>query len=255
MAQEIPLLRKSAYIFLSLAGMLFSANTPAGEIHIAVASNFSATMRLLAERFEAQSDHRVVLLPGSTGKHFAQIMHGAPFDTFFAADVKRPERLEAEGRIIPGSRFSYAIGKLVLWSPDPELVDGDGAVLESGTFRRLAIANPRLAPYGRAAQQFLESRGIWESLQPRLVRGENISQAFQFVASGNAELGLVALSQLMQSGRPMAGSSWQVPEKLHSPIEQQAVLLSDSAAAFDFMRFVKSEPARAIIRDAGYGIP
>jgi molybdate transport system substrate-binding protein len=212
-------------------------------------------MRLLAERFEAQSDHRVILLPGSTGKHFAQIVNGAPFDAFFAADVKRPERLEAEGRIIPGSRFSYAIGKLVLWSPDPELVDGDGAVLESGTFRRLAIANPRLAPYGRAAQQFLESRGIRESLRPKLVRGENIGQAFQFVASGNAELGLVALSQLMQSGREPAGSRWQVPEKLHAPIEQQAVLLSDSAAAADFMRFAKSEPARAIIRDSGYGIP
>ncbi|MGD8556780.1 MAG: molybdate ABC transporter substrate-binding protein [Chromatiales bacterium] len=249
------MLRTTAYLFFFLAAFLPTGNLKAEEIHIAVASNFSATMRLLAERFEAQSDHRVILLPGSTGKHFAQIVNGAPFDAFFAADVKRPERLEAEGRIIPGSRFSYAIGKLVLWSPDPELVDGDGAVLESGTFRRLAIANPRLAPYGRAAQQFLESRGIRESLRPKLVRGENIGQAFQFVASGNAELGLVALSQLMQSGREPAGSRWQVPEKLHAPIEQQAVLLSDSAAAADFMRFAKSEPARAIIRDSGYGIP
>ena len=255
MAQGTPVLRTTAYLFFFLAAFLPTGNLKAEEIHIAVASNFSATMRLLAERFEAQSDHRVILLPGSTGKHFAQIVNGAPFDAFFAADVKRPERLEAEGRIIPGSRFSYAIGKLVLWSPDPELVDGDGAVLESGSFRRFAIANPRLAPYGRAAQQFLESRGIWESLQPRLVRGENIGQAFQFVASGNAELGLVALSQLMQSGREPAGSRWQVPEKLHAPIEQQAVLLSDSAAAADFMRFAKSEPARAIIRDSGYGIP
>ena len=255
MVPGIPSLRITSTLLLFLAGLVFSGKALTGEIHIAVASNFTATMRLLAARFEAQSDHVVVLLPGSTGKHFAQIMNGAPFDVFFAADVKRPKRLEAEGRIIPGSRFSYAIGKLVLWSPDPELVDRDGAVLESGTFRRLAIANPRLAPYGRAAQQFLESRGILESLQPKLVRGENISQAFQFVVSGNAELGFVALSQLMQTDRQGKGSSWQVPDKLHAPIEQQAVLLSDSAAAVDFMRFAKSGSARAIIRDSGYGIP
>lgn len=255
MVPGIPLLRITSTLLLFLAGLVFPGKALTGEIHVAVASNFTATMRLLAARFEAQSDHVVVLLPGSTGKHFTQIMNGAPFDAFFAADVKRPERLEAEGRIIPGSRFSYAIGKLVLWSPDPELVDRDGAVLESGTFRRLAIANPRLAPYGRAAQQFLESRGILKSLQPKLVRGENISQAFQFVASGNAELGLVALSQLMQSGTQPAGSRWQVPGTLHAPIEQQAVLLSDSKAAADFMKFAKSESARAIIRNSGYGIP
>ena len=250
-----PLLRITTTSLFFLAALLFSGKAVTGEIHIAVASNFTTTMRVLAERFEEQTGHAVVLLPGSTGKHFAQIMNGAPFDAFFAADTQRPERLEAEGRIIPGSRFTYAIGKLVLWSPDPDLVDSYGAVLESGTFRRLAIANPRLAPYGRAAQQFLESRGILKSLQPKLVRGENISQAFQFVASGNAELGLVALSQLMQSGRHGEGSRWQVPDKLHTPIEQQAVLLSDSAAAVDFMRFAKSESARAIIRDSGYGIP
>lgn len=247
--------RITTTILLLLVAMLFCGNAWTGEIRVAVASNFTGAMRLLAEKFEAQTGHTVILLPGSTGKHFAQIVNGAPFDAFFAADEKRPERLEAEGRIIPGSRFSYAIGKLVLWSPDPELVDGKGAVLESGSFRRLAIANPRLAPYGQAAQQFLESRGIWESLQPKLVRGENISQTLQFVTSGNAELGFIALSQLMQADRGTEGSWWQVPDNLHPPIEQQAVLLSDSAAAQDFMRFAKSEQAHAIIRDSGYGIP
>ena len=255
MAQRIPVLRITSHLFFFVTAFLLAGNARAEEIHIAVASNFTATMQILAERFEKQSGHSVVLLPGSTGKHYAQIMHGAPFDAFFAADAERPALLEAGGRSLPGSRFTYAIGRLVLWSPDPELVDGDGAVLQSRAFRRLAIANPRLAPYGRAAQQFLESRRLWESLQPKLVRGENIGQAFQFVASGNAELGLVALSQLMQSGRHRKGSWWQVPGTLHTPIEQQAVLLSDSTAAADFMRFAKSEPAHTIIRGFGYGIP
>jgi molybdate transport system substrate-binding protein len=251
----IPLLRITTTSLFFLAALLFSGKAVTGEIHIAVASNFTATMRVLAERFEEQTGHAVVLLPGSTGKHFAQIMNGAPFDAFFAADTQRPERLEAEGRIIPGSRFTYAVGKLVLWSPDPGLVDAEGAVLHSNSFRRLAIANPRLAPYGRAAQQVLESRRLWESLQPKLVRGENIGQAFQFVASGNAELGFVALSQLMQAGRHREGSRWQVPERLHMPIEQQAVLLSDSTAAMELISFMKSEPAQTIIRDFGYRIP
>ncbi|MDX1344918.1 MAG: molybdate ABC transporter substrate-binding protein, partial [Sedimenticolaceae bacterium] len=212
-------------------------------------------MRLLAERFEELSGHSVVLLPGSTGKHYAQIMQGAPFDALFAADAESPDLLEANGRIIPGSRFSYAIGRLVLWSPDPGLVNGDGILLESGAFRRLAIANPRLAPYGMAAQQVLEARDLWQPLQPKLVRGENIAQAFQFVASGNAELGFVALSQLIQTGNHGKGSSWQVPEQLHTPIEQQAVLLSDSIAALELMTFMKSDAAHAIIRGFGYGIP
>ena len=248
-------LRMATSTLLLLASLFLSGNLKAEEIHIAVASNFAATMRVLAERFEEQTGHSVVLLPGSTGKHYAQIMHGAPFDAFFAADAERPALLEADGRIMPGSRFTYAIGKLVLWSPDPGLVDSNGAVLDSGSFRRLAIANPRLAPYGRAAMQALESRGLRESLQSKLVRGENISQAFQFVASGNAELGFVALSQLMQTGRHGKGSWWQVPEHLYTPIEQQAVLLSDSTAALELVSFMKSKPAHALISGFGYGIP
>ena len=249
------MLRTTPYFLFLLAALLAAGNTKAEEIHIAVASNFTATMRVLAEIFEEQSGHSVVLLPGSTGKHYAQVTQGAPFDALFAADAERPALLEASGRIQPGSRFTYAIGRLVLWSPDPELVDDDGAVLESGNIRRLAIANPRLAPYGRAAQQVLEARDLWQPLQPKLVRGENISQAFQFVASGNAELGFVALSQLMQKGGSKRGSWWQVPEQLHTPVEQQAVLLSHSIAALDLMTFMKSEAAHAIIRGFGYGIP
>jgi molybdate transport system substrate-binding protein len=255
LAQRTTVLRTTACLFFFVTAFLLAGNTRAEEIHIAVASNFTATMRILAKRFEEQSGHSVVLLPGSTGKHYAQITHGAPFDAFFAADAERPALLEVDGRIQPGSRFTYAIGRLVLWSPDPGLIDRNGTVLQSGAFRRLAIANPRLAPYGRAAQEVLESRDLWNSVKPKLVRGENIGQAFQFVASGNAELGFVALSQLMQTGRHRKGSWWQVPGTLHTPIEQQAVLLSDSTAAADFMRFSKSEPAHAIIRGFGYGIP
>jgi molybdate transport system substrate-binding protein len=227
----------------------------AGEIRVAVASNFAGAMREVAQQFEQDYGHDVKLVFGSTGKHYAQIVNGAPFDAFFAADVERPELLEKEQRIQPGSRSTYAFGSLALWSREATLVDEAGKILERGDFRRLAIANPRLAPYGRAAQQVLEGRGLWLSLQPRLVRGENIGQAFQFVASGNAELGFVALSQLIQSDRHKRGSMWRIPEDLYAPIEQQAVLLTQDPAAQAFMDFVQGEPARAIIRAHGYGTP
>ncbi len=255
MAQGTPVLLSTPYLFLLLAALLAAGNIRAEEIHIAVASNFTATMRVLAERFGEQSGHSIVLLPGSTGKHYAQITQGAPFDALFAADAERPALLEASGHARPGSRFTYAIGRLVLWSPDPGLINRNGILLESGAFKRLAIANPRLAPYGRAAQQVLEARELWQPLQPKLVRGENIAQAFQFVASGNAELGFVALSQLMHTDNHGKGSSWHVPQQLHTPIEQQAVLLSDSSAALELMTFMKSEAAHAVIRGFGYGIP
>ncbi|MEN8214171.1 MAG: molybdate ABC transporter substrate-binding protein [Pseudomonadota bacterium] len=232
-----------------------SGHAIADEIQVAVASNFSDTMKRIAERFEASSGHKVSLSFGSTGKHYAQIRNGAPFDAFFAADARRPELLEKEGVVQPGSRFTYAIGKLVLWSPDAGLVDTEGKVLELGEFRHLAIANPKLAPYGKAAQQFLESRGIWNSLQSRIVRGENAGQTYQFVTSGNAELGLVALSQVKRPGRAIAGSVWEVPRRLYHPIAQQAVLLSGSAAASDLLAFVKDDEALAIIRGYGYLTP
>ena len=228
----------------------------ADEIRVAVASNFANAAEALVHRFEANSEHQVTLVFGSTGKHYAQIRNGAPFEAFFAADEQHPEMLESNGLAILGSRFTYAIGRLVLWSPEADYVDTRGQVLELGDFRHLAIANPKLAPYGLAAQQVLESRGLWWDLDQRLVRGENIGQAFQFVKSGNAELAFVALSQLTTPERQVeTGSRWLVPEQLHSPIRQQAVLLEDSAATRAFSEFVRSEEARAIIRSFGYRTP
>jgi molybdate transport system substrate-binding protein len=228
----------------------------AAEIQVAVASNFSRVVGILAARFEATTGHRVAVIPGSTGKHYAQIRNGAPFDLFLAADALHPRRLEERGLAIPGSRFTYAFGRLVLWSPREDYVDDQGEVLENGEFRHLGIANPGLAPYGRAAREALESLGIWEGLQDRLVRGENIGQAFQFVASGNAELGFVALSQVMTPEHGLTtGSIWRVPQELYTPIEQQAILVRDNAAAREFMDFLESAEARLIIRDNGYRSP
>ena len=212
-------------------------------------------MQTLEQEFELISDHRLTLIFGSTGKHYAQIINGAPFDAFFAADIERPQRLEIEGFAVEASRFTYAIGKLVLWSPRPDYVDAQGGVLENGNFRHLAIANPRLAPYGLAAREVLQGRGVWDQINSRLVRGENIAQTFQFVDSGNAELGFVAMAQLSQPGLPFSGSAWQVPQTLYQPIEQQAVLLNDNVATQDLAGFMKSPQGKKIIIEHGYDVP
>lgn len=227
----------------------------AEEILLAVASNFASTMKTLANRFEDESKHQLVLSFGSTGKQYAQIMNGAPFDAFFAADSRRPELLEASMKSIPDSRFTYARGKIVLWSPRPDYVDNKGLILGQGAYRHLAIANPRLAPYGEAAQQVLVSLSLWDELAPRLVRGENINQAFQFVSSGNAELGIIAWSQLITSGNASAGSHWAIPQSLYASIEQQAVLLNDRESVRSLMAFVRGPVGSKIIRDHGYGTP
>ena len=227
----------------------------ADEIRVAVASNFADTIRTIAQRFEAGTGHKVKLIFGSTGKHYAQIKHGAPFDAYFAADVRRPELLEKEGLILPGSRFTYAVGKVILWSPKTDYVDAEARVLEHGKFRHLAIANPKLAPYGKAAKQVLQARGVWDALKGSMVRGENIGQTFQFVKSGNAELGFVAISQVKRPGHPVEGSFWEVPQSIYSPIEQQAVLLKDNAAGRAFLSFVRNDVAREIIQGYGYGTP
>jgi len=226
----------------------------AGEIRIAVASNFSGAIKLISQRFEADTGHRVKLSFGSTGKHYAQIINGAPFHAFFAADSKRPQLLEQQGRIIPGSRFTYAIGKLVLWSPKPGYVDPDLKILEHGRFRYLALANPKLAPYGKAAQEILQGKKLWNQLRKQMVRGENIGQTFQFVKSGNAELGFVAHSQVKHPGQPTIGSIWVMPQSLYTPITQQAVLLQDSPTAREFMQFIRSQQSLEIIQAYGYGI-
>jgi len=249
---------KQHILFLKLlitSIILSSGQSIAEEIQIAAASNFANTIISIAQRFEINTGHKVTLIFGSTGKHYAQIKNGAPFDVFFAADIKRPELLEKEGIALAGSRFTYAIGKLVLWSPTPNYVDSSGKVLEQMEFRHLAIANPKLAPYGKAAVEILQARGIWNAIKGRTVRGENISQAFQFVNSHNAELGFVAYSQIKHPGHPSAGSWWEIPQSLYTPIEQQAVLLKQNKAARDFLSFIKSDESLEIIRSFGYGTP
>jgi molybdate transport system substrate-binding protein len=241
---------------LSAAAMLLTPGQASAEqIRIAVASNFVDTLKAIAEPFETHTGHNVTLIVGSTGKHYAQIKQGAPFDVFFAADSNRPMLLENEGDAVAGSRITYALGKIVLWSPKAGYVDAQGRILEGGDFRYLAIANPELAPYGKAAQQVLQTRGLWGQLKARLVRGENIGQTFQFVKSGNAELGFVAYSQVKRPAQPLAGSLWQVPQTLYTPIEQQAVLLRESDATRAFMLYVRSDDALKIIHDYGYDTP
>jgi molybdate transport system substrate-binding protein len=242
-----------ATALLGICSVSWLGTASADEIRIAVATNFSSTMADLVTRFEASSDHTVLVSTGSTGNQYAQIKNGAPFAAFFAADARRPELLEEEGVAIPGSRFTYAVGRIALWSPRADYVDAEGRVLETGRFRHLAIANPELAPYGAAARAVLQRRGLWDALEGRLVQGQDIGQAYSFVFSGNAELGFVAYSQLRRPGQLIEGSYWLVPETLHQPIEQQAVLLEDLPAARAFLEFVKSAEARAIIRVYGYG--
>ncbi len=238
-------------MLITLIGVATEA--AADEIRVAVATNFVGAMSALVERFEATTGHTVLVSSGSTGGHYAQIKNGAPFEVFFSADTERPRLLEAEGVAVPGSRVLYAVGRVALWSAHAAYVDADGKVLETGDFRHLAIANPELAPYGAAARDVLTARGLWERLQPRLVTGQDIGQAYSFVQTGNAELGFVAWAQLKQPSGTTAGSYWLVPESLHRPIEQEAVLLHDVPAARAFLEFVKGPQAREIIRSYGYG--
>lgn len=244
--------------FLALWCAIAASIVHADEITIAVAANFAAPMEVLGQKFEQDTGHKVRLAVGSSGKFFAQIQHGAPFQAFFSADQAKPAQLERDGFTLPGSRFTYARGRLALWSADPDTVDVTGNILMHGAYRKLAIANPQLAPYGAAAVDTLKSLGLISSASKSLVRGENIAQAFQFVASGNAELGLVALSQIMRNGEIGEGSAWLVPETLYSPILQDAVILesgrnSDTLAAF--WQFVQSKPAQRIIESYGYAPP
>ena len=242
----------SSVMLLLFCILFFPLQSMAEVIRVAVASNFKAAMIPIAERFKASTKHNVALSFGSTGKYYAQIINGAPFDLFFAADVERPMQLEKDGLVLPNSRFTYAIGKLVLWSAKPELVDSQGHVLQNSHFRHLALANPRFAPYGQAAQQVLQARGVWEQLMSRLVYGENIAQTFQFVNSANAELGFVALSQIKNAKHAAQGSFWYIPQALYKPIQQQVVLLKENAAARSLLSFMRSEQALQIMHDYGY---
>lgn len=228
----------------------------ADDVAVAVAANFSPVVKDLQEKFEKKTGHKLVASFGSSGAFYAQIQNGAPFEVLLSADSERPKKLEDEKLAVAGSRFTYAVGKLVLWSPKPDAVDQDGAVLKQGKFAKLAIADPKTAPYGAAAQETLKNLKLWDGLTSKTVQGVDIAQAYQFVASGNADLGFVAYSQILVKGEPQ-GSFWQVPATLYAPIEQQAVLLTkgkDSAAAKAFLDYLKSDEARAVILAFGYQV-
>jgi molybdate transport system substrate-binding protein len=246
------------WLLAFIAALVFSA-ARADTVNIAVAANFAAPAKALAEVLHQTTGHTANLSFGATGAFTAQIENGAPFDVLMSADAQSPARLKAEGLTVLGSRQTYAIGRLALWSAQPGLVDEQGKVLGSGRFDKLAIANPKLAPYGQAALQTLEKLGLTAQLKPKLVIGENIGQTYQFVASGNAPLGFVALSQVMKGGKPAAGGSlWVVSDTLHAPIVQDAVLLRHGVtnpAARAWLALLRSLAAQNLIRGYGYAVP
>jgi len=248
------------FALLFVCQFFITTQSVANEIRIAVASNFYPTMKEVVKQFEIEAfdsskASKIVLIPGSSGKHYAQIINGAPFDLFFSADKIRPLLLEQQRISKNESRFTYALGKLALWSPIKGLVDSEGQILYDKDFRFLAIANPKIAPYGIATKETLVSMKLWQDMNEKLVRGENIAQAFQFISSGNAELGFVSFSQLMNPNFSVRGSFWEVPQSLYNPIEQQAVLLTDSSLGRDFMLFVQTDKALNIISKFGYDLP
>lgn len=247
-------MKNNFYALLAVATLSLGL-AQAAEVSVAVATNFTVPAQKIAAAFEHDTGHKAVLAFGATGKFYAQIKNGAPFQVLLAADDDTPARLEKEGLTLAGTRFTYAIGRLVLWSQQPGLVDDKGEVLRTASFAHLAIANPKLAPYGLAAMETLDKLGLLSALQPRLVQGENIGQAYQFVATGNAALGFVALSQVMSEGRITNGSAWVVPAHWHTPIRQDAVVLAagkDNPAAVALATYLKGEKARGIIRSFGY---
>lgn len=243
-------------LFISMmATLLFSVAAQAAEVKVAVAANFAQPMKDIAAEFERDSGHKVSITPGASGKFFAQISNGAPFEVFLSADDETPTKLVKEGKAVSGSQLTYAIGRLVLWSPDKNLVDVGGSVLKTDKFKFIAIANAKVAPYGRAAVQTMQKLGVLTAIEPRVVQGESIAQTFQFVSTGNAQIGFVALSQVMEQGKMKPGSAWVVPESMHAQLRQDAVLLNpgrDSAAASALLAYFKSDKAKKIIEGYGY---
>ena len=234
---------------------LLSGTVQADEVQVAVASNFSKPMTEIAALFAAETGHEAKLSFGASGKFTAQISHGAPFEVFLSADTDKPALLVEQGLAQADSVFTYAQGQLVLWSAQAGYVDQEGKVLETGDFRHLAVASPQLAPYGEAARQVLEQLELSEALQARMVMGENISQTYQFVQSGNAELGFVAVSQVMQQGELQSGSVWRVPDNLYQPVKQDAVLLNtgkDNPAALALLAFLRGDSAQRVMLAYGY---
>ena len=237
------------------AALAFTTLARADVVQVAVAANFTAPARALAEVFARTTGHEARLSFGATGAFYTQIKNGAPFDVLLAADDERPARLEKEGDTVAGSRFTYATGQLVLWSAKPGFVDDQGAVLKGGHFGKIAIANPKNALYGAAAVEAMEKLGLAATLQPKLVTGESIGQTFNFIATGNAELGFVALAQVLEGGKLKSGSMWVVPAQYHAPIIQDAVILNRAAsnpAAKAWMELLKTPQSKALIRSYGY---
>ncbi len=240
---------------LLVLGLVFAGSTLADEVKVAVAANFTAPMQAIAPEFEKATGHKLVAAFGATGQFYAQIRNGAPFEVFLAADDSTPGKLESEGLTVEGSRFTYAVGGLVLWSAAADYLDGSAAALKAGQFKHLSIANPKAAPYGLAATQVLDKLGLSEALRGKLVEGQNITQAHQFVSSGNAELGFVALSQVYKDGKISSGSAWIVPGDMYEPIKQDAVILKPGAnnpAASALVDYLKGPEAARIIESFGY---
>jgi molybdate transport system substrate-binding protein len=242
---------RAAWVLLALA---CSSQATAGTAIVAVATNFSEAMEALQHQFESASGHGLRVVAGSSGKLYAQVTQGAPFDVLLSADQERPRQLVSRGLAESGSQFTYAVGRLVLWSANPDLLVRDGpSVLRAGGFRRLAMANPELAPYGRAALETLRALGVYGQLRDKLVFGENIGRTHAMAATGNADLGFVALSYLLSPRNQRQGSRWLVPDRYHAPVRQDAVLLdADNEAAGDFFRYLRGAAARQIIRRHGY---
>jgi molybdate transport system substrate-binding protein len=243
-----------AAVFAGAVSLMMTASALAAETKVAVAANFTEPAKEIAARFEAKTGDKVTLSFGSSGQFYTQIANGAPYEVFLSADSERPTKAEADGLAVAGSRFTYATGRLVLWSKTPGLVDAKGAVLAKGGFEKLSIADPKAAPYGLAAIETLTKLKLYDALKPKIVQGASITQAYQYVQTGAAELGFVALSQVINEP---GGSRWLVPTGNHTPIDQQAVLLktgADSATAKAFLKFLKGPEAKAIIKRYGYEV-
>ena len=240
---------------VSLLAVFAIGTVQADEVQVAVAANFTAPIQALAADFEKDTGHKLVAAYGATGQFYTQIKNGAPFEVFLSADETTAEKLEKEGDSVKGSRFTYAIGTLALWSAKEGYVDAKGDVLKKNEYQHLSIANPKAAPYGLAATQVLEKLKLTEATKAKIVEGQNITQAYQFVSTGNAELGFVALSQIYKDGKVSSGSAWIVPASLHDPIKQDAVILNkgkDSAAAKALVEYLKGPKAAAVIKSYGY---
>lgn len=245
------------YLVCGVFPLLWAYQSLAAEVSVAVAANFSAPMKVIAQAFERETGHKAVLSFGATGQLYAQIKNGAQFSILLAADELTPAKIEKESLGVAGSRATYAIGQLVLWSKKLGRIDDQGEILKNGNFTKIAIANHKLAPYGSAAIEVLNHLGIMSQVKPKIVEGANIAQTFQFVFSENAELGFVALSQVYENGKLKQGSGWLVPASMYSPIKQDAILLNpgrDNPAALALMKYLQSDAAKRVILNFGYKI-